>query len=417
MNNQAKRKMIVFDTAYTYEMMMERNLHILATGRDLNGYFSHIWAVHPFASLFKTENLLERYGKPDFYNLSKIHTIIEGKIGRYFHLRIFFVLNFFLSQLSLILCLLKLFRENKISIVRAEDPYYNGILAFIFAKLFGLPLMIGVWGNPGNCRRHTNKPMMPRLFRWIWVEEIVERFILRKANLVLVQNEDNRNFVLRKGIPFQKTWLYRISNVLHECHWTPPIDRADGSNDLLEFDIQGRKILLCISRLDKVKHVDHVILVVRYLKDIGRETVALMVGDGSCRKDLELMSSQLGVSHQIIFCGNRDQEWISRVVPKVNVVLSPVTGRALGEAALGGAPVVAYDVDWQSEIVKNDVTGILVPYLDYKKMADSVECLLCDPNLADKMGKNMRIFALNLLNPKDAIQAQIDAYDSLLKFD
>ena len=415
MNDDVERTMLVFDSAYTYEMMIERKVDILATGRELSGYFSHIWSVHPVASLFKAKNLLQRYGKPDIYMLSKRQSLIEGKIGRYYHLRFFAVLNFLISQLSLVFYLIKLFGKNKISIVRAEDPYYNGILAFIFAKLFRLPLMIGVWGNPANIRQQTKKPLMPRLFRWIWVEEIIERFILRKADLVLVQNEDNRSFVLQKGVPFHKTWIFRISNVLHESHWAPPIDRSDGTKDLLEFNINANNKILCISRLEKLKHIDHVILVVKHLKDMGRNVVALLVGDGSYQKDLQLLTNQLGLSNQIIFCGNRDQEWISRVVPKVDLVLSPLTGRALGEAALGGVPVVAYDVDWHSEIVKTGVTGILVPYLDYRKMGDAVELLLSNLELSDKLGKNMRNFALKLLNPDDANQTQIEAYERFLK--
>ena len=415
MNDNVERTMLVFDSAYTYEMMIERKIDILATGRELSGYFSHIWSVHPVASLFKAKNLLERYGKPDLYMLSKRQSLIEGKIGRYYHLRFFAVLNFLISQLSLFFYLIKLFGKNKISIVRAEDPYYNGILAFIFAKLFRLPLMIGVWGNPANIRQQTKKPLMPRLFRWIWVEEIIERFILRKADLVLVQNEDNRSFVLQKGVPFHKTWIFKISNVLHECHWIPPLDRIDGSIDLLEFNIQKNCTLLCISRLEELKHLDHLIHIVKHIKDNGRSASLLLVGDGSLKEELRNMAIRLGVSSQIIFCGNRDQEWISRVVPKVNVVLSPLTGRALGEVALGGAPVVAYDIDWHSEIVKTNDTGILVPYLDYKKMAKAVEFLLSNPNFAIKLGKNLRNLALKNLNPRDANQIQINAYELLLR--
>jgi glycosyltransferase involved in cell wall biosynthesis len=341
--------------------------------------------------------------------------LIEGKFGRFYYLSGFSKLNFFLSQLDLVLCIFKIIKKNKIKIVRAEDPYYNGILAFIFAKLFRLPLMIGVWGNPANIRQQTKKPLMPRLFRWIWVEEIIERFILRKADLVLVQNEDNRSFVLQKGVPFHKTWIFKISNVLHECHWIPPLDRIDGSIDLLEFNIQKNCTLLCISRLEELKHLDHLIHIVKHIKDNGRSASLLLVGDGSLKEELRNMAIRLGVSSQIIFCGNRDQEWISRVVPKVNVVLSPLTGRALGEVALGGAPVVAYDIDWHSEIVKTNDTGILVPYLDYKKMAKAVEFLLSNPNFAIKLGKNLRNLALKNLNPRDANQIQINAYELLLR--
>jgi glycosyltransferase involved in cell wall biosynthesis len=280
MNNYSERKMLVFDTAYTYEMMIQRKVGVLATGRDLNGYFSHVWSVHPVASLFENVSNMKRYGSVNLYKLSLRHTLIEGKIGRYIHLRRFSIVNFILSQLSLVRFLIKLFRDNKISVVRAEDPFYNGILAFIFAKLFQLPLVIGVWGNSAKIREQNKKPLMPRLFRWIWVEEKIESFILHRADLVLVGNQDNLNFILQKGVPFRKISIFRISNFIHKSHFIPPGERSDTPKDFLEFDTDKCEILLCISRLEKLKHVDHVILVVKHLSDRGRNVIALMVGDG-----------------------------------------------------------------------------------------------------------------------------------------
>jgi glycosyltransferase involved in cell wall biosynthesis len=229
-----------------------------------------------------------------------------------------------------------------------------------------------------------------------------------------VGNQDNLNFILQKGIPFRKISIFRISNFIHKSHFIPPGERSDNPKDFLEFDTDKCEILLCISRLEKLKHVDHVILVVKHLSDRGRNVIALMVGDGSYRNNLVLMANQLGIVEKIKFCGNRDQEWISRVVPKVDVSISPLTGRALLETALGGAPTVAYDIDWHSEIIISNETGILVPYLDHVKMADSVEFLLNNPTLADALGKNLRNHALQNFNPDYAIKVQIDAYDALL---
>ena len=117
----------------------------------------------------------------------------------------------------------------------------------------------------------------------------------------------------------------------------------------------------------------HLIHVVALLKDRGHEVKGVFVGDGSMHDELIALSKELEVSDQIVFCGNRDQAWLSRVIPHVSVVISTLTGRALAEAALGGVPIVAYDIDWHSEAVETGVTGELVPYLDYSLMADSVE--------------------------------------------
>ena len=41
-------------------------------------------------------------------------------------------------------------------------------------------------------------------------------------------------------------------------------------------------------------------------------------------------------------------------------VLATHTGRALAEASFAGLPVVGYDIDWHSEIIKDGINGFLV---------------------------------------------------------
>ena len=43
--------LLVLDAAYTLEMIRERGLESSITCRDLDGYFAHVFSVHPFATL------------------------------------------------------------------------------------------------------------------------------------------------------------------------------------------------------------------------------------------------------------------------------------------------------------------------------------------------------------------------------
>ena len=404
--------MLVFDSAYTYQIMIERKVAVIVTGRDLGGYFDHIWTVHPVASLLKPAS--ERIGRPVVHELAPGHSVIEGRLGRYPGLAWFPILNFLLAQIDLVRMLLRLAREEGIRIVRTEDPYYNGVLALIVARLRRLPLMIGVWGNPGAVRKQTGQPLMPRLFRRVWAEEIVERFVLRRADLVMAQNEDNRKFVLGRGVALEKTAIFRIGNLLHEAHFVDPAERGDGEADLAALGVGGEQTLLTISRLQELKLVHHVIHAVKTLKDRGRRVVALFVGEGPFRPEMEALAAGLGVTDQVVFCGNREQPWLARVIPAVSAVVSPLTGRAMGEASLGGAPMVAYDIDWHSELVETGETGELVPYLDHRALADAIERLLADPERARRMGANLRRRAMEMLDPAAADRAQIAAYEALL---
>jgi glycosyltransferase involved in cell wall biosynthesis len=384
------------------------------TSRDLDGYFEHVWTCHPVASLLMPECSPGRFGRPVIHPLAPRHTLIEGRIGRYRALAWFPLLNFALAQLGLLRLLLRIVRQEQVGIVRSEDPLYNGVLALIIARLKQRPLAVGVWGNYAVIRNTTGLPIMPRLFRSEKIEERVERFVLRRSDLVMVQNEDNRSFVLAAGVHRDKTAIFRLGNLLHADHFVDPAQRASGRPDLAALGVGDEPTLLVISRLEKVKMVDDVIEAVAQLKHRGRKVTAIFVGDGPLRSSMEDLARKLGVSDQIILCGNRDQPWLARVIPAVSVVISPLTGRALAEAALGAAPVIAYDVDWQPEVIRPGETGELVSVGDIVAMAAAIERLLGDPAYARRVGVNLREEMAELMDLEDLTRTQREIYETLL---
>ena len=169
--NKDKRRMLVFDTAWSYKMMNERNLKKIMTGRDLGGYFDHIWSINGVASIVDPKNSKTRFGRPIKFLVNKNHTLIEGKVGRFNFLKILPPFNLLLSQIEVLFIAINLINKNKINLIRAEDIQYNGLFALILSKVTNIPFIAGVWGNPGQMRSVNKKPMFPRLFKFIWIEE------------------------------------------------------------------------------------------------------------------------------------------------------------------------------------------------------------------------------------------------------
>ena len=308
---------------------------------------------------------------------------------------------------------MKLSKQNQIEIIRAEDPTFNGILGLIISSIRKLPLVIGVWGNPGAIRENTGKPVSARL-KWVWLEETVERFVLRRATTVLVQNYDNQGFVLRQGVQKDKTVITRIGSAIDPSHFISPNKRQSGLADLEALGIDGELIIMGVFRLIELKLPDHLIRVVALLKDRGYKVKGVFAGDGHLKDELVSLSEELDVSDQIVFCGNRDQIWLSRVLPHVSVIISTLTGRALAETALSAMPIVAYDIDWHGEAIETGITGELVPYSNYLHMADAVEKILNDKEYSKMIGVNARKRMLKLMDPKASDQVLINLYEDLL---
>ena len=156
---------------------------------------------------------------------------------------------------------------------------------------------------------------------------------------------------------------------------------------------------------------------VKVLVDIckrGFDVKAVLAGEGRMRAELEQLAQSGDAGEQVVFAGNLGQEALSVLFPAAGVVVSPHTGRALTEAALGAAAVVAYDVDWQGELITTGETGVLVPHGDVEAMGNAVFALLSDPARAKSMGRALRSRALEMLDPEALDEHERQEYSKLL---
>jgi glycosyltransferase involved in cell wall biosynthesis/ubiquinone/menaquinone biosynthesis C-methylase UbiE len=408
------RRLLVLDTSLTLEAIRERKLERSVTCRDLDGFFEHVWTVHPFATLLTSKKWTNTYGHPDAHSLAPAHTFIEGKIGRFSMLRWFSVLNFILSQIDIFLYLVRLIRKKKINVIRIGDPHYLGLFGWLLSKLCGIPFLVRVPGNYDKNYQQTRRSAMPRVFKTRRIEKIFEKFVLARADFVVAPNQDNLDFALANGARRENSTLFRYGNLIANQHFIEPKSRQEGQSLLSKIGVERGRFLLNIARLESLKHPDDLLHMLAEMRQRGHDFKLVLVGDGRLREDLMNLVDELGVDGHVIFCGNQNQEWLARVIPLAAVVVSPFMGRALTEAALGAAPIVAYDYDWQSELIQTGVTGELVPLRDWEKMTTAVERYLKDPTYARSMGSAVRNRVLEMMEPSKLDEHERKTYLGLL---
>ena len=405
---------MVLDTAFTLEAIRERGLEVTITCRDLRGYFAHVWSVHPFATLLTSDAWGPKYGLPSAVKLSPVHTVIEGKVGRFSWLRSLLPLNFLCSQISLFFKLRRIIRREKIDVIRAGNPLYLGLFSWALARSCGIPFVVRVGSNNDKIYETTRAPMEPRLMRSRRFEKVVERFIFRRADLVAGANEDNLKFAIANGARPEATTLFRYGNLIDEAHFSDPSTRAADDWTFRQLGIEPGKFILFIGRLEAPKHPEDVIQVLAEVRRCGLDVKALISGDGRLRDDLARLARGLGVEESAIFAGNCSQDRLVQLIPAAAAVVAPHTGRALAEAALGAAPIAAYDIDWQSELIETGKTGELVPHRDWKALAAAVARYIKDPLHAKAMGQAARRRALDLLDPIALDRHEQQQYETLL---
>lgn len=154
-----------------------------------------------------------------------------------------------------------------------------------------------------------------------------------------------------------------------------------------------RPVVGVVARLVPEKGVSLFLLAAAAIKRAVPLAQFLVVGDGPQRVELERQAQSMGLTEATVFAGQRDD--VPRLLPQMNVVVVPSLREGLGVAAMEAMAarraVVAFGTGGLKEVIKDGVTGVLVPPRDYPAMARQVIELLRQPQRAAWYGYKARL--------------------------
>lgn len=410
--------LIVVDTSYSLKDILSRGQAYSVICRDLGGFFDHVWTINPIAPAANNPGIPSPT-TPTWFQLSTTSTFIDGTLAVSPVLKMWpggSALNFLLSQCRQVGQMVLIARAHPLAVVRGGDPLYAGLFALIVARISARPLVIRVGSNNERVFRETGRPIMPRLFRKRSLERAVERFVLSRADAVMGANEDNLAWAASSGAPQRRSRVVRYGNLIDPVHFRQPDERGAPRETLYALGADpGRSTLLYVGRLEVVKRVRDLILVADALRSSGFEFQLILVGDGSQRDALQAEICQRSLEDFVLLAGSTTQEVIADLFGVADVVVSTHMGRALGEAALAAAPIVAYDLDWQGELIADGENGRLIPEGDVDSFAQATAELLSSPEEARRIGEAARQTALQLLDPKQQDDVEREIYSAVLQ--
>ena len=400
------QRFLVLDGGHSLADMRERGVLPVITARDLDGWFEHVWTVH---SLIGANPEQEASGRTEVTTLTDRHTVIEGSVHDRRIPASLPRLGLAVTQFDLHRRLHRVMRRERVGIVQASDPFYQGIIAWLLARTHRVPFAVRVAGNYDAMYDSGGHLAYPRLLPSRRLQSTLGRFVLHRCNLVLAVNDDNRSFAVRNGASLSRTIVIpAYGNVLH------PLHRADPATRRAPDRLPPRPYAIAVSRLEPVKHIDDVVTALGVARVRHPGLSLVIVGDGSQHAELREQCRVLGLEDAVLLVGERNQEWIAAALAAASVVVSPLTGRALVEAALSATPIVAYDVEWQSELIADGVTGRLVAYRDTDAMAEAISDLLDDEAVSAQLGVAARVATLELVDPDRLHHRMVEGYKSTM---
>ncbi len=156
--------------------------------------------------------------------------------------------------------------------------------------------------------------------------------------------------------------------------------------------------VLFVGRLESMKGVDTLLHAFsKAIVGLSPEVHLRIVGDGSQRTSLETLAADLEIDHRV--------EFMRRVSPKAvldefakgeifcGLSRSEAMGNVFLEAQAAGCAVLATNTGGIPEIVKNGVSGLLVPVDDIDAAADALRRLLLDVTLRATLARDGKKFS------------------------
>lgn len=174
---------------------------------------------------------------------------------------------------------------------------------------------------------------------------------------------------------------------------------------------------LSIGRLHWKKGFDDAIRAISELHDRGVDIDYRVAGEGPEREKLQFMIHELGLGGVVDLVGSCEQSRIKELLGWADVLLLPSLSEGIANVALeamaAGVPVVSTRCGGMAEVIEDGSTGMLVDVGDTVAMAECIETIAKDPDLAADLSLRAAAYADDNLDVSSQIQRFVGAYQRI----
>lgn len=180
--------------------------------------------------------------------------------------------------------------------------------------------------------------------------------------------------------------------------------------------IMNHKNILFVGRLSEEKGVRVLLKAAALIKNSHPDMKLCIAGEGEQKKALEKLATKLGIEDITRFPGHKNADEIIELYRQSSLAVVPSfypdnLPTVCIEAMAIGRPVIASNIGGLPELVKDGETGFLFTPGDADKLAESIDRLLSDFELIQKMGEAGRKKA------EEEFEGKTYTYKTFLEYD
>ncbi len=321
-----------------------------------------------------------------------LRTYIYPAIHRSYFWRI---ISFFSFVFSSIIAAMRI--KNIDLIMGTSPPIFQAFSAWFVAFLRRKPFLLEVrdlWPEFIVSMGVFKNPILIKLAR------MLEMFLYKRANHILVNSPAYKEYIVSKGIPEQKITFIPYGADGKMFH--PDID---GSNLRKELNLEGKFLVLYTGALGQANDIYTILRAANRLSE-NQEIRFVLFGDGKERPRLQAEANKLGLSN-VIFAGVRPKHEIPKIVAASDVCLAILQDipmfrttypNKVFDYMAAGKPTVLVIDGVIRQVIEESQGGVYIPPGDDHLLAEKILWLSTQPDQLKQMGKHARAYLVENLD-------------------
>ena len=226
--------------------------------------------------------------------------------------------------------------------------------------------------------------------------------VLNNVERVIANSEYTKNLAINKGVDQNKLIVIN-----------PGVDSAKELNKRSLEKVESLlKVktprLITVSRFDKRKNHEKIIMALRNLKQIYPDIIYISIGDGDEEENIKQLVKELDLSGQVMFFKNISDDLKNSLIAKSNIFVMPSIihktsvegfGIAYIEAAQYGVSSLGGKDGGASDAIDHNKTGLICDGNNLDDIYSSLNMMISEKRYLE-LGKNAKNLSVNFEWPK-----------------
>jgi len=268
--------------------------------------------------------------------------------------------------------------------ILATTWFPSGLVGIFLSRLHHVPLYISAHGN--EILYPESYPLMEKLMIWTF----------NRADKIFAVSNYTKSLLVEKGVPREK--IYIVPNGTDPERFSSKVTFDD---ILQKHGIQGKRIILSISRLVERKNLGAVIRILPEILEKFPDVVYLIGGEGPMKDEWKRLAHEKGIGDKVMFVGRIPDDELPKYYAMCDIFVMPSKkirekgevegfGIAFLEANACGKPVIGGRSGGVEDAIIDGETGILVDPDNENELKEAITKLLSDDSIAHLMGRKGR---------------------------